>query len=275
GSLPLERYRQLAPAFNAALVQADCTTIERVAMFSAQVGHESGGLQWMQEIADGSAYEGRRDLGNTQPGDGRRFRGHGPIQITGRDNHTQVSEWAYGLGLVPSLTYFVDHPDELGGDEYGFLGVVWYWTVARNMNAYADTRDIQGATRAVNGGLNGLQDRITRFNRCLALGDALLPTHDDDQEFDMAGEARDVQAQLRGPELGGWPTRRYHETDQNRSRFSLVDYAREIDAKTSSKLNLDGRPVDPALADDLFGHVLSLRAEVLALTALVKKLGGK
>ncbi|MFC9769033.1 peptidoglycan DD-metalloendopeptidase family protein [Rhodococcus jostii] len=224
-SLPLERYAQLLPAFTAALIAADCTTVNRVAMFCAQVGHESGGLRWMEEIADGSAYEGRTDLGNTAPGDGRRYKGHGPIQITGRYNHTKVSEWAHGRGLVPTSTYFVDNPGELAGDEYGFLGVVWYWTVARNMNALADAGDINGATRAVNGGLNGLADRTDRWNQCLALGDALLPNQEDTpmsaaevkqvQDF-VAGfcgpigqDTKDIRQQLTGGRDGGeypgWP----------------------------------------------------------------------
>lgn len=174
--LPLDRYEQLCPAFNLALVLADCVTVNRVAMWCAQVGHESGGLLWMEEIADGSAYEGRNDLGNVFPGDGVKFKGHGPIQITGRHNHTEVSKWAFDHGYVNDPNYFVQHPEELGGDKYGFLGVVWYWTVARDMNAYADNEDIYGATRAVNGGLNGIDDRIRRWNSCRVLGDALLPT---------------------------------------------------------------------------------------------------
>ncbi|MCA1840056.1 MAG: hypothetical protein LC723_06980, partial [Actinobacteria bacterium] len=175
-SLPMSRYNELCPAFNSALVQAGCTTVERVAMFCAQIGHESGGLQWMEELADGWAYEGRADLGNVYPGDGPKFKGHGPIQITGRWNHGQVSQWAAENGYVNSPTYFVDHPEELAGDEYGFLGAVWYWTVARNMNSYADNRDILGATKAVNGGTNGLDDRSDRWYRALDFGDALLPT---------------------------------------------------------------------------------------------------
>ncbi len=179
-ALPLDRYRRLLPAVTCALLQADCTTVDRAAMWLAQIGHESGGLQWMQELADGWAYEGRADLGNVFPGDGPRFKGHGPIQITGRHNHTRVSEWAYARGIVPTVTYFVDHPDELAGDEYGFVGVTWYWTVERNMNAFADAGDIYGATRAVNGGLNGIQDRIDRWNSCRALGAAILPNEGDD-----------------------------------------------------------------------------------------------
>jgi predicted chitinase len=179
-ALPFARYEQLAPAFNAALLQAQCTTVDRVAMWFSQIGHESGGLRYMEEIWGPTAaqrgYEGRRDLGNTQPGDGSRFRGHGPIQITGRFNHTKVSEWAHANGYVPTPTYFVDNPGELGGDQYGFLGAVWYWTVARDMNSYADRQDLIGATRAVNGGQNGIDDRRVYYWRAHNLGDAILPT---------------------------------------------------------------------------------------------------
>lgn len=179
-ALPLSRYEALLPAWNRALIQAQCITVNRVAMITAQVGHESGGLRWMQEIASGAAYEGRRDLGNTQKGDGVRFKGHGPIQITGRANHTAVSQWAHQQGYVPSPTYFVDHPEELAGDQFGFLGVVWYWTVARKLlNTYADAGDVLAATKAVNGGTNGLADRQRRYTDALKLGDKLLPTSED------------------------------------------------------------------------------------------------
>lgn len=174
GSLPLERYAALAPAVAQCLRECECTTVDRIAMWCAQVGHESGGLRYMQEIADGSAYEGRKDLGNTQPGDGRRFKGHGPIQITGRYNHTKCSEWAFARGLVPSPTFFVDNPDLLASDRYGFMGVTWYWSTQRPMNAAADARDLERATRFVNGGLNGLADRRRRYDNCLHMGDRLL-----------------------------------------------------------------------------------------------------
>lgn len=176
-SLTLDRYAELLPAVKAALLQCDCTTLNRISMWMAQIGTESGGLQWMEEIADGSAYEGRVDLGNIKPGDGRKFKGRGPIQVTGRANYGALSAWAFGRGLVPTVTFFLDNPEELSSDTYGFLGVVWYWTVARNMNSYADAGDIVGATRAVNGGLHGLDDRTSRWNRCLAMGfDALSVT---------------------------------------------------------------------------------------------------
>lgn len=211
--LPLRRYGELTEAFNLALIKSECTTVLRVAMFCSQIGHESGGLRYQQEIADGSAYEGRRDLGNTQPGDGRRFRGHGWIQVTGRANHLSCSIWAHSKGIVPSPTFFVDDPESLGSDKYCWVGPSWYWTVARNMNAFADNRDLIGATRAVNGGQNGIDDRRKFYYRALALGDALLPTEDD-----MANAA-EVQVQLLGPDGKGWPQLGDHTAD----RRSLVD----------------------------------------------------
>ncbi len=174
-SLPIERYRQLLPAVREALVRSDCTTPQRVAMWLAQIGHESGGLQWMEELGDGWEYEGRADLGNTEPGDGTKFKGHGPIQITGRTNHQQVGEWAYSKQIVPSPAYFTEFPAELAGDRYGMLGAVWYWTVARpQINALCDQGDIEGVTRAINGGLNGLDDRKARYARSLEVTSAFL-----------------------------------------------------------------------------------------------------
>ncbi|MFC9874885.1 C39 family peptidase [Nocardia salmonicida] len=177
-ALPIERYAELLPAVSEALRTADCLTVDRAAMWMAQVGTESGGLRYMEEIRDGSAYEGRSDLGNIEPGDGRRFKGRGPIQITGRHNYGELSQWAHSRGIVPSPTFFVDHPGELATDHLGFAGVTWYWTAARPMNTYADAGDIVGATRAVNGGTNGLDDRIRRWNHCRTLGAALLPGDD-------------------------------------------------------------------------------------------------
>lgn len=178
-SLSLARYEQLLPAFNSFLLQAGCTSVNRAAMACAQLGHESVGLKYAREIASGAAYNGRKDLGNTQPGDGPRFRGAGWIQTTGRSNFTAVSRWAFSKGYVPSPTYFVDHPDELAADRFVWIGPVWYWTVARpKINGMCDRADVTGVTRQINGGVNGLPDRVNRWNRCRRLGNALLPTGD-------------------------------------------------------------------------------------------------
>lgn len=176
-------YARYLSGFNQALIMAGCTNIARVAMAAAQLGAESGGLQWMEELAPGTAYDitvNRRlalQLGNTEPGDGERFKGRGPLQITGRNNYLRLSTWAHTRGVVPTATYFVDHPTFLAMDQFVWLGFVWYWTVARPaLNTLADAHDITGATRAVNGGLNGFDGRKARFEHALTLGNALLPT---------------------------------------------------------------------------------------------------
>lgn len=167
-------YGQYLPAVQQCLAECECTTVPRIAMWMAQVGEESAGLKYMEEIADGSAYEGRTDLGNTQPGDGQRFKGRGPIQITGRSNYTTLSQWAFDQHLVPSPSFFVDQPTQLASAQYGFIGVTWYWTVARPMNQAADAGDVKLATQYVNGGYHGLPDRQHRYDGNIAIGDTLL-----------------------------------------------------------------------------------------------------
>ena len=170
-----ERMAEMLPYVSECLERCQCHSVERIAMWCAQIGHESAGLRYMREIASGQAYEGRQDLGNTQPGDGQRFAGRGPIQITGRHNYTQVSQWAHSQGYVPTPTFFVDDPALLETPKWGFLGTAWYWTVARpGINGMADRRDLEGVTRAINGGLNGLADRRARWDRCLGMGARLL-----------------------------------------------------------------------------------------------------
>lgn len=168
------KYAKLLPAVEDCLVQCGCTTTARIAMWCAQIGHESGGLRWMEEIADGSAYEYREDLGNVHPGDGTRYKGRGPIQVTGRRNYTELSKWAYANKLVVSPTFFVDNPHELASDKYGFTGVTWYWTTQRDLNGAADKRDLNLATKMINGGLNGIDDRKRRYEKAILMGDRLL-----------------------------------------------------------------------------------------------------
>lgn len=82
----LARAERILPGYIGAMIAADITTVIRAAMFAAQLGHESVGLQYMEEIASGAAYEWRQDLGNVHACDRRRYKGSGPIQLTGRNN---------------------------------------------------------------------------------------------------------------------------------------------------------------------------------------------
>jgi putative chitinase len=130
----------------------------RIAHFLAQVGHESASLKYMHEIASGAAYEGRADLGNTQPGDGRKFRGHGPIQLTGRLNHQSFFNYINRPELI-------DTPEILETD----LGLAWkasgwFW-MSRKLNKYADEDNVRAITLRINGGYNGLEDRKQYLKR--------------------------------------------------------------------------------------------------------------
>lgn len=166
------RYAELLPGYLAACQAANITNPDRAAMFAAQLGHESVGLKYMEEIADGSAYEGRRDLGNVYPGDGRRYKGRGPIQLTGRANYRAFTAWTKRQGL--STIDFEAEPHRLSEPRWGFLAASYYWVVARpQINSLSDQRNLEAVTRAINGGLNGIQDRRNRYNKALRMGSAL------------------------------------------------------------------------------------------------------
>ena len=163
--------RQTAQAYlphnDAAMREFEITNANRAWMWLAQVGHESLSLRYLEEIADGSAYEGRKDLGNTQPGDGKRYKGRGPIQITGRYNYTAAAG-ALKLDLV-------NRPQIAAEPQHAFRVSAWWW-FANGLNGISDTGDVTAATRRINGGLNGLSDRQSRHARCKNLGPtAVLP----------------------------------------------------------------------------------------------------
>jgi predicted chitinase len=152
------RARELMPHLNAAMQEAGINTPRRQAAFLAQLAHESGEFRWMEEIASGAAYEGRTDLGNTEPGDGMRFKGRGPIQLTGRSNYRAAGQ-ALGIDLESNPTRAAD-PD------VGFRTAAWYWN-NRNLNQYADAGNFDAITYRVNGGYNGKAERDAYYNRAL------------------------------------------------------------------------------------------------------------
>ena len=144
------------PFLNAAMREGRITTPLRRAAFLAQLAHESVELRFFEEIASGAAYEGRKDLGNTRPGDGRRFKGRGPIQLTGRANYTAASK-TLDVDLV-------SNPKLAARPEFGFRIAQWFWTT-RGLNALADDRRFDDVTRRINGGLNGKRSRDAYYAR--------------------------------------------------------------------------------------------------------------
>ncbi len=150
----IDRATEYLPCIVAAMAEFGITTKARQAAFLAQVGHESGGLHWTIEIWGPSLaqthYEGRRDLGNTQPGDGFRFKGRGLLQTTGRANYI-----ATGKALSMDL---VNHPELLAEPEAASRSAAWFWKT-HGLNELADAGDFVRVTRRINGGVNGLEDR--------------------------------------------------------------------------------------------------------------------
>ncbi len=143
----------------------------RLAQFVPQTMHETTGLIDMKErwgpTPAQKRYEGRKDLGNTQKGDGSKYRGYGMIQLTGRDNVTRFYKWCVAQGYdVPN---FIDHPEEIAKHPWAGLAAIWYWHVGnptgKSLNVYADKGDIENITRKINGGLNGYDDRLSYYDR--------------------------------------------------------------------------------------------------------------
>ncbi len=139
-------------------------TPQRQAAFLAQVGHESGGLQFFHEIWGPTDAQKRyeppsdlaRKLGNVAPGDGHRFAGRGPIQITGRFNYRMIGE-ILGLDLE-------GHPELLDDPVNACRSAGAFWK-HKGCEAYADSGDFVGLTKVINGGTNGLADRQARWEK--------------------------------------------------------------------------------------------------------------
>lgn len=134
-----------------AMAEFGIDTPQRQAAFLAQVAHESGSLKYVRELADGKAYEGRADLGNTEPGDGPKYKGRGLLQTTGRANYA-----ACGIALGALL---VGQPELLETPQLACRSAGWFWK-SKNLNQYADNDSFGSLTRAINGGYNGLDDRL-------------------------------------------------------------------------------------------------------------------
>lgn len=206
------------PILNEYLPKYGVITPKRIASFLSQVGHESGGLLYTEELASGSAYEGRSDLGNTQKGDGVKFKGRGLIQTTGRKNYQDFKD-KFGVDVV-------NHPELLGGKnallstpdqlKNSLLSALEYWTKKRtypykdlvlkayspnkitpkasilnneNLNDISDKLDItvpvsspvntdtiRKITQVINGGQNGISDRMGRFESGRSFASQLVET---------------------------------------------------------------------------------------------------
>ncbi|KPA87270.1 putative chitinase [Pseudomonas asplenii] len=150
------------PALNTAMGKYGIVGRLRVAAFIAQIGHESGQLRWVREIWGPTAvqlgYEGRQDLGNTQPGDGSKYRGRGLIQITGRANYAACGE-ALALDLIAQ-------PELLEQPANACMSAAWFWS-SKGLNTLADAGQFTKITSRINGGQNGAADRQALYDLAL------------------------------------------------------------------------------------------------------------
>lgn len=155
-----QRAGVFVPALNRAMQRYQITTPARQAAFLAQIGHESGQLKWVREIWGPTPaqqkYEGRKALGNSEPGDGRRFLGRGLLQVTGRENYRKTGA-ALGIPLL-------DKPELLELPEWAAASAAWWWA-NHGLNELADLGEFEQITRVINGGLNGQRERLELWAR--------------------------------------------------------------------------------------------------------------
>ncbi len=150
------------PVLNTAMNRYQIVGAKRVAAFIAQIGHESGQLKYVKEIwgptVAQTRYEGRADLGNTEPDDGSKYRGRGLIQITGRANYKACGD-ALGLDLI-------NQPELLEKPQHACMSAAWFWAT-KGLSTLADEGKFETITRRINGGVNGLADRQMLYARAL------------------------------------------------------------------------------------------------------------
>jgi putative chitinase len=179
---------------NKALPKYDITTPERIAGFISQCAHESMDFNAMSEnlnyreetlnkVFPRYFGPGKRNaaeyaknpekianyvymdefrtskLGNTQPGDGWRFRGRGLKQLTGRDNYTRFAK-DYGMTAEEAAVW-------VETKEGALASALWFWNTNK-LNAVADTGNVAALTKKINGGDIGLADRQARYAKAMA-----------------------------------------------------------------------------------------------------------
>ena len=167
-TLPQPKRQQYLPALNAAMALYGVDNMLRTAAFIAQLAHESLELRFMEEIWGPTPAQLRyeppsqsaKNLGNTQVGDGKRFKGRGPIQITGRFNYKK-----YGDLLRIDL---IGAPEKAATPEIAFATAGLYWKT-NGLNELADSEQFVTITKRINGGTNGLPDRQARYAKAKAV----------------------------------------------------------------------------------------------------------
>lgn len=189
---PRSKRAECLPYLAKAMLEFDITTKLRAAAFLATLAVESGEFKWFQELSSGRQYEGRADLGNTHRGDGVKYKGHGPIQITGRANSEACLKY---------LNLPAGRPELLATIEEGFRSAGWFWDPYKNLNPLADRRQFRATQVKVNGRNrktgqpNGWEARVAYYERALrvlpndfALTDDVVALLPDPPPLDVDGD---------------------------------------------------------------------------------------
>ncbi|WP_420235140.1 glycoside hydrolase family 19 protein [Pseudomonas sp. ABY48] len=159
-----------APVLNASMARYRIISVKRIAAFLAQVGHESGQLRYVRELGS-EQYLSKYDtgtlavrLGNSPQadGDGQKYRGRGLIQITGRDNYRRCSQGLFGDERLLALPELLEQP------QWAAESAAWFWE-QNGLNELADRDQFNSITRRINGGLNGLEERLQLWARARAV----------------------------------------------------------------------------------------------------------
>ena len=146
---------------NAGITKFGITSKPNVRHFLAQTAHESGGGRWMEELASGTAYEGRSDLGNVQKGDGVLYKGAGLLQVTGRFNYSLMASAFNDPRIITEGCPYV-------ASKYPFSSAAWWWKEVGKLIPLCDTGStVKEVTLVVNGGSNGLREREALYRKTL------------------------------------------------------------------------------------------------------------
>jgi predicted chitinase len=189
--LPAPRRAEFLPFLQGAMIEFEIATPAREAAFVAQLAHESAQLRFMEEIWGPTAAQRRYEppsdlaarLGNTEPGDGKRFKGRGPIQITGRANYRRFGG-LLGLDLESD-------PPRAARPDVGFRVAGLFW-MKKGLNGLADSASADAfreITRRINGGFNGLADRERFYAVARRVLGVATPVTDDTAPVEMMPDA--------------------------------------------------------------------------------------
>lgn len=154
-----------ADLLNDSVAAAGIISHLELAHYVAQTCYESNYFRtFVESPIEGQAYEGRKDLGNTEPGDGVGFRGRGAIQLTGRANYAAFKAWLVlnGDGLATDV---LSTPELVGTPPYRFLAAAFFWRTHPHLQVAANQDDVTTVTRIINGGTNGIDQRIALTER--------------------------------------------------------------------------------------------------------------